>query len=66
VWYIRVDREHQVDGRIKKSFHDVNSIYSGILLKLPDGSTKLARVLAIVYIEWDKRKKNGEKHVSVS
>ena len=66
VWYIRVDREHQVDGRIKKSFHDVNSIYSGILLKLSDGSTKLARVLAIVYIEWDKRKKNGEKHVSVS
>jgi hypothetical protein len=66
VWYIRVDREHQVDSRIKKTFHDVNSIYSGVLLKLPDGSTKLARVLAIVYIEWDKRKKIGEKHVSVS
>ena len=66
VWYIRVDREHQVDGRIKKTFHDVNSIYSGITLKLSDGSTQLARVLAIVYTEWDKKSKKGGKNVSVS
>jgi hypothetical protein len=66
VWYIRVDREHQVDSRIKKTFHDVNSIYSGITLKLSDGSTQLARVLAIVYTEWDKKSKKGGKNVSVS
>jgi hypothetical protein len=66
VWYIRVDGEHQVDSRIKKTFHDVNSIYSGITLKLSDGSTQLARVLAIVYTEWDKKSKKGGKNVSVS
>ena len=66
VWYIRVNREHQVDSRIKKTFHDVNSIYSGITLKLSDGSIQLARVLAIVYIEWDKKSKKGGKNVSVS
>jgi hypothetical protein len=66
VWYIRVDREHKVDSRLKKTFHDVNSIYSGISLKLQDGSSQLARVLAIVYCEWDKKRKTDGKNVSVS
>ena len=53
-WHIRVNRDYKVGSRITQRFHDVNSIYSGVLLRCDDGTTQLARVLAIVYVQRDK------------
>jgi len=60
-WYIRVDRKYMVGSRIKRRVHDFSSIYSAVTLVLEDGSIQLARVFAVVYLEWLKkpRKRGG-------
>ena len=61
-WYIRVDRKYMVGSRIKRRVHDFSSIYSAITLVMEDGTIQLARVFAVVYLEWLKRPR---KHVGL-
>lgn len=60
-WYIRVDRSYKVGSRLKRRIHDCSSIYSAISLTSADGSMRLARVFAIVYIQWLKRSPKAEE-----
>jgi hypothetical protein len=60
-WHIRVDRSYKVGGRLKRRIHDFSSIYSAISLTSADGSVRLARVFAIVYIQWLKRSPKAEE-----